>query len=290
VGVEEEGQAGGEDVDVEPARKPQLHVSEAVGQCVRQLLRGRRSGLADVVAGDGQRLVVGDAGGAVLHEVADEAQMGLGLEQPLLLRDVLLEDVGLEGAVEDGRVDALPFGGDEVHAEDRYGRPADGHRGRHVAEGDVLEEDLHVGGRVDGDPAVPDLAEGAGVVGVTAHEGRHVEGDGEAPAAVGEDHLVALVGLLGVPEPGELPDGPGTPPVAGRVQPPGVGVLPRPADALEALVRVTGPWPVHRLHGVTRERGEVCVALTRGVVTGLPASAAFLDGVSVHTLEFTRTS
>ena len=56
-------------------------------------------------------------------------------------------------------------------------------------------------------------------------------------AARAEDHLVALVGLLGVAEAGELPDRPGPPAVAGRVQPAGVRVLARPADPLEAGVR-----------------------------------------------------
>jgi hypothetical protein len=290
VRVEEEGQAGREDVDVQPARQPQLHVPETVRQGVRQLLRGRRPGLADVVAGDRQRLVGGDAGRAVLHQVADEAQVRLGLEEPLLLGDVLLEDVRLQRAVEHGGVDALALGGDEVHAEDGHGGPADGHRRGDVPERDVPEEDLHVGRRVDRHTAVPDLAQGARVVGVAAHERRHVEGDGEPAPAVAEDHLVALVGLLGVPEPGELPDGPRPPPVAGRVQAAGEGVLTRPADPLEPLVGVPGPGTVHRLHGVAGERGEICVALARGVVPGLPASAALLDGVSVHTLEFTWTS
>ena len=54
------------------------------------------------------------------------------------------------------------------------------------------------------------------------------------PPPVAEDHLVALVGLLRVAEAGELPDGPGPPAVAGRVQPAGVRELARPADPLEA--------------------------------------------------------
>ncbi|CAM5631253.1 hypothetical protein STENM36S_07638 [Streptomyces tendae] len=61
VRVEEEGEAGREDVHVEAAAEPQLHVPEAVGERVRQLLRGRRARLADVVPGDGERLVGGDA-------------------------------------------------------------------------------------------------------------------------------------------------------------------------------------------------------------------------------------
>ena len=75
VRVEEEGQAGREGVHVQAAGQAQLHVAEAVGEGVRQLLRGRRAGLADVVAGDRQRLVRRDVGGAVLHQVADQPQV-----------------------------------------------------------------------------------------------------------------------------------------------------------------------------------------------------------------------
>jgi hypothetical protein len=49
------------------------------------------------------------------------------------------------------------------------------------------------------------------VVGVPAHQRRHVERDAEPAAPAGQDHLVALVGLLRVAETGELPDGPGRP-------------------------------------------------------------------------------
>ena len=116
--------------------------------------------------------------------------------------------------------------------------------------------------------AVPHLTEAARVVGVPAHQRRHVEGHGEATTAAPEDHLVALVGLLRVAEPGELPDRPGAAAVAGRVEPAGVGELPRP-------LRVVGA--VRRLDLHPGERGEVGVADLTGlecpVVPLLPALA-----------------
>ena len=51
-----------------------------------------------------------------------------------------------------------------------------------------------------------DLAEAHGVIGVAAHQGGHVEGDAEAAPAAAQDHVIALVGLLGVAEAGELPE------------------------------------------------------------------------------------
>ncbi len=290
VRVEEEGEARREDVDVQAAAQAQFDVAEAVGQGVREFLRGRRARLADVVAGDGERLVRRDGRRAVLHQVADQAEVRLRAEEPLLLRDVLLEDVRLERAVEGGRVDALALGGDDVHAEDGDGRSADRHGRGDVAQRDVPEQGLHVGGRVDGDPAVPDLAEGAGIVGVAAHQRGHVERHREAPAAVGQNQLVALVGLPRVAEPGELADRPGAAPVAGRIQAAREGILARPADPLEALVPVAGAGAVDRLHGIPGERREVRLTLERGVVPGLPAATALLDGVRVHAFKLTRAS
>jgi hypothetical protein len=146
VGVEEEGQSWCELVDVEATRQPELDIAEAVGQGERQLLRSSRAGLADVVARDRERLVVRDLTDAVLHEVADQPQVRLRREQPLLLCDVLLEDVGLQRAVETTDVHALPLGRHQVHTEHRDGGPADRHRRRDVAQLDVGEQHLHVRG------------------------------------------------------------------------------------------------------------------------------------------------
>ena len=96
----------------------------------------------------------------------------------------------------------------------------------------LVEQHLHVLGRVDRHTAVADLAEAHRVVGVAAHQGRHVERDREPAAAALEDHLVALVGLHRVAEAGELADRPRPAAVAGRVETTRERELPRPADPL----------------------------------------------------------
>ena len=150
--------------------------------------------------------------------------------------------------------------GDQVHAEDRDGRAADRHRGGDVAERDRVEQHVHVGGAVDGNAAVPDLAECAGVVGVTAHQRGHVERDRQPAATFTQDHPVALVGLAGVAESGELADGPRPPAVTARVQPAGERELAGPADALEARgKRVISRRAVDRLHLLAGKGREVGV-------------------------------
>ena len=75
---------------------------------------------------------------------------------------------------------------------------------RDLAEGDAGEQRLHVVERVDRDALAADLAERARVVGVVAHQRRHVERGRQAGLPVVEQVAEALVGLLGGAEAGEL--------------------------------------------------------------------------------------
>ena len=101
-------------------------------------------------------------------------------------------------------LDALLLGDADVEGEQHRRRAVDRHRGRDLAQRDPVEERLGVGERVDRDALAPDLAERARVVGVVAHQRRHVEGGREAGLAVVEQVAEALVRLLGGAEAGEL--------------------------------------------------------------------------------------
>ena len=100
VRVEEEREPRREVVDVEPPLTTGVDVREAVREGERELLRRGRAGLADVVAGDRDRVHARQLARAVLDHVHHEPHRGLGREDVLLLRDVLLEDVRLHGASE----------------------------------------------------------------------------------------------------------------------------------------------------------------------------------------------
>ncbi len=73
VGVEEERQAGRELVDRQARASGELHVREAVRERERQLLERSRTGLADVVAGDRDRVPAGHLGRAERDGVAHQA-------------------------------------------------------------------------------------------------------------------------------------------------------------------------------------------------------------------------
>ena len=98
VRVEEERQPRREVVDVHPARDLLLDVGQPVLERERELLRGRRARLADVVAADRDRVPARHVPRAPLHHVPEQAHRRIDREAPLLLGDVLLEDVRLDRA------------------------------------------------------------------------------------------------------------------------------------------------------------------------------------------------
>ena len=226
MGVEEKGKARREIVDVHAALEARIDVGHAVGERERQLLRRRRPRLADVVAGDRDGVPLRHLARAVLDRVDDEAHRRRRRKDELLLGDELLEDVVLQRAAQRRERHALLLGHREIHAEqDRRGR-VDGHRSGDLAQRNAVEQGLHVRQRVDGDAAVADLAAARGRVGVLAHQRRHVERDGETGLAVGEQVLVAPVGLLRGREARELAHRPQPPAVSGRVDAARVRELP----------------------------------------------------------------
>ena len=100
--------------------------------------------------------------------------------------------------------DALLLGDEDVEREQDRRRGVDRHRRRDLAERDALVQADHVVEAVDGDALAADLAEAPRVVGVEAHQRRHVEGRGQPRLAVIEQVAEALVGLLDGAEAGEL--------------------------------------------------------------------------------------
>ena len=123
----------------------------------------------------------------------------------------------------------------DVVREDDRRRRVDRHRGRDVAERDAREERLHVGERVDGDALPPDLAERTGVIGVVAHQRRHVEGRRESRLAVLGQVAEALVRLLRRAETGELAHRPQASAVHRRIDAAGERVLAGIAEVAAVL-------------------------------------------------------
>ena len=102
------------------------------------------------------------------------------------------------------------------------------------------------------------------MVGIAAHQRRQVEGHAQAGAARRNQLLVALVGLLRRPEPGELAHGPELAAVAGRVNAADVGKLTRVVGVVEAFEIVGGIEALDQAAGNGRERTLALGRLAQG--------------------------
>ena len=103
---------------------------------------------------------------------------------------------------------ALLLGDGQVHGPEHGRRRVDGHGDGDIAQRNAAEEDLHIFQRGDGRAALADFAFAEGVVGVVAHQRGEIEGHGEAGLPLRQEIVVALVGLFGRGEAGELAHGP----------------------------------------------------------------------------------
>jgi hypothetical protein len=158
VAVEEESEAGREVVDLESPRQGRLDVGDRVGEREGDLLHRRAPLLADVVAGDRDRVPLRDALAAVLEDVGGQPHRRLGRIDVVAAGDVLLEHVVLDRPPELVRGDVLLLADELVEQEQDPRRGVDRHRGGDLVEGDLVEADAHVLDGVDGDAGAPHLA------------------------------------------------------------------------------------------------------------------------------------
>jgi len=215
---------------VHPGLRHRVDVGHEVAHRERRLVQRRGAGFRDVVARDVDRVVALHVPRAVRDAVADDAHRRRDGVDPLLLRLVLLQDVGLDRAREPVEVaPALTRQSDVHRQQDPRGR-IDRHRHRDPLEVDAVEQVPDVGERVDRHTFAAHLAFGERVVAVVAHQRGHVEIGGKAGLPLADQILEAPVRVLGGAEARDLPHRPQAAPVHRRVGPARVRILPGQAD------------------------------------------------------------
>ena len=145
----EEGQPRRELVDRHAGGEAGADVLDAVGQRVRELEVGRRSGLLDVVAGDRDRVEARHLRGGVAEDVGDDPHARRRRVDVGVADHELLEDVVLDRPRELLRLHPLLLGRGDVEREHRQHGAVHRHRHRHLVERDAVEERAGVVDRVD---------------------------------------------------------------------------------------------------------------------------------------------
>ena len=227
----------------------------------------------------------GSSCAAELDRVGHQPHGRLRREEELLLRDVFLEDVVLQGAAQLLPAVALLLGRGDVHGPDDGRGRVDGHGRGDLAHGNPVEEHFHVGQRADGHAALAELAQRLGRVAVVAVERRHVEGDAEAGLALAQQVAEARVGLLGRAEAGEHAHRPQPAAVHGRVDAACVGILAGEADVAQIIAVRDVSRRVKPLHRRGGDGDELVLPLreaVEGLLEGRVSPALGLCGDVVH--------
>ena len=150
-------------------------------------------------------------------------------------RDVLLQDVVLQRAVQLRRIDALLLPHRDIERQQDGRRRVDRHRRADLVQRDPLEERLHVRQARYGHARAPHLARRQRMVGVVARLRRQVERHAQARLSVFEQVAIPRVRLLRRREPGVLPHRPHAPPVHIRLDAASVRVLARISERVRVL-------------------------------------------------------
>ncbi len=215
--VEEERQPLAETIHVQAGVDRGLHVRDRMCERERHFLNRGRSGLADVIPADRDRVPVGQLALAEGKDVGDDSQRMARRIDVRAARDVFLQDVVLHGARKLFERAALALrDGDVEREQDDRGR-IDRHRRRHAIERDAVEERGHVLDGIDRDADATHLAGGERMIGVVPHLRRQIEGDTQAADALREQVPVARVRFGGCREAGVLPHRPQSPAVHRRL-------------------------------------------------------------------------
>ena len=259
VGSEEEGETGRDLVELESRVQSSLRVGDGVGQGESDLLDCGAAGLPHMVAADANGVPLRDVLLAPAEYIGNQTHGTLGREYVGAAGDVLLQDVVLGGATDLAEVGPLLLGHGHVEGQEDSRGGVDGHGGGDLLQGDLLEEDLHIGQGGDGDAHLAYLALSDGIIGVVANLGRQVEGHGEAGLALLQEVAVAAVGLLGVAEAGILAHGPEPTAVHGGLDSAGKGELTREAKLIQV-------FPAGKIIGGVGRLDDLSVGRLEGVV------------------------
>ena len=230
--VPEEGQTTREIVDVHAGLDGGINVSDTIGDRERDFLRSGGTGLADMVTGNRNRIPLRNVLRAILEDVRDDTHGRLRREDVRAAGSILFQDIVLNRAAQLVSRNALLLGDSDVHGKQDGRRGVDRHRGRNLAEVDLVEQNFHIGEGVDGNADLADFAFGNRIIGVITNLRRKIESAGKARAAVRNQIAITLVGSFRRREAGIHTHRPETAAIHGRLNAAGERILAGEADLI----------------------------------------------------------
>ena len=149
-----------------------------------QLLHRRRTRFLQMVGADVHRIPFRQFGRGEDRHVLDQPHRRRRRKHVGAARQIFLDDVVLDRALQRGARRALLVGDRDVERHQPRRRGVDGHRGVHGAERNAVEQRAHVAEMIDRHADLADLAARQHVVAVVAGLRRQIEGDREAGLAL----------------------------------------------------------------------------------------------------------
>src|SRR5262245_1527392 len=143
-----------------------------------------------MIAADADGMVAWRRLDAEANDVVDDLERGRRRTDPLFLCDIFFQYVVLQCPLKMSGANSLAFRYRQIHGEKNNGWAIDSHRYAHLIERDVAKECFHVRQGVDGNPASSHLAFRSRIVGVVAHESRHVRSEEHTSELQSLRHLV----------------------------------------------------------------------------------------------------
>ena len=277
--IPEEGETASEIIDIEAGLDCRLNIGDTISDGECDFLGSRGTSLADMIAGNGDRIPFRYILGAELKDVRDETHGRTRREDVRAASCVLFEDIVLDRALELIRRNTLLLSNSNVHSQQYGGRCIDGHGGGNLAEIDLVEEDFHISQGVDGNTNLAYFTLGDIIIRVIADLRRKVKCAGKARSAGLNQITIPLVGFLSRRETCIHTHRPETATVHGRLYAAGIRIYTREADLL-CIVRILDiKRRVETLLRKMRALWETCNCL---LYTGFIGSQFSLDFFIAH--------
>ena len=135
VRVKKKRQARREIINFQPDGNRRVNISDAVGERESDFLRGGRTGFADVITGNRNRVPVRHFRGAKSERVGDQPQGRFRRINISSARDVFLQNIVLNRAVDFIERDVLLSRDGQIKTQKRRSRRVDRHRSRNLSSG-----------------------------------------------------------------------------------------------------------------------------------------------------------